>query len=131
MLDTAHLYEGRGRVKNLLMQMVLLMIILVAAAVPALAQIPVSMVDCTLGGPCIGTSGNDTITGSDKQDIISAGEGDDVIDPGNDAVTDYVYCGPGFDTVNQMPRIIPDDLQSQQYASEPDVIADDCEARAL
>jgi len=119
----------------LLVLMVMLAIMLMVGAVPVLAQTPVSMVDCTMGGPCIGTSGNDTINGSDEQDVIYGLEGDDSIDPGNDAVTDYVYCGPGFDTVNQMPRVVPDYLQNQQdalqYASEPDFIADDCEERAL
>ena len=67
-----------------------------------------------MGGPCIGTSGNDIITGSDKQDIICGLEGDDTIDPGNDAVTDYIFCGPGFDTVIQHSDL--------QYASEPDFI---------
>ncbi len=114
--------------KNLMVLIVLLVIMLVVGAVPVLAQTPVSMVDCIMGGPCIGTSGNDTITGSDKQDVIYGLEGDDLIDPGNDAVKDYVYCGPGFDTVNQMPRVVPDDLR---YAPEADFIADDCEQRAL
>lgn len=97
----------------------MLAIMLVVGAVPALPQTPVSMVDCTLAGPCIGTSGNDIITGSDKQDIIYGLEGDDTIDPGNDAVTDYIFCGPGFDTVIQHSDL--------QYASEPDFIPDDCE----
>jgi hypothetical protein len=100
--------------------------------VPALAQTPVSMVDCVVGGSCIGTGGNDTINASDKQDVIYGLEGDDVIDPGIDSVTDYVYCGPGFDTVNQMPRVVDDTQDAIQYeASEPDVIADDCEETAL
>jgi hypothetical protein len=54
-------------VKNLMVLMVMLAIMLVVGAVPALPQTPVSMVDCTLAGPCIGTSGNDIITGSDKK----------------------------------------------------------------
>lgn len=97
------------------------------------AQPPISMVDCVIGGSCIGTPGNDTITGSDGQDVIFALEGDDIIDPGNDLETDYVSCGPGFDTVNQMPRVVddlPDQQGSLQYGSE-DVIAEDCEVRAL
>ena len=94
-------------------------------------QVVVAIVDCVMGGPCIGTSGNDTITGSQEQDIILGLEGDDVIDPGNDAVADYVFCGPGFDTVNQMPRVIDDTQGAVQYGSEPDVIAEDCEERAL
>jgi hypothetical protein len=101
-------------------------------AAPALAQVPVAMVDCIMGGPCIGTSGNDTITGSDMQDVIYGLEGDDSIDPGNDSVTDYVFCGPGFDTVNQMPRAVDDMQGAIQYDTfEPDVLADDCEVRAL
>jgi hypothetical protein len=100
--------------------------------VSALAQAPVSMVDCVVGGTCIGTGGNDTINASDKQDVIYGFEGDDVIDPGIDSVTDYVYCGPGYDTVDQMPRVVEDTQDAIQYeASEPDVIADDCEVRAL
>lgn len=110
-------------------------------AVPALAQAPVVeedlgqipfvMVDCVMGGSCIGTSGNDTINGSQGQDFIFGLEGDDLIDPGNDRATDYVSCGPGFDTVNQMPRIVEDTLGTVQYQSEPDFITDDCEVRAL
>jgi Ca2+-binding RTX toxin-like protein len=104
----------------------------VTAGVSVLAQTPVSMVDCVVGGTCIGTSGNDTINASDKQDVIYGLEGDDVIDPGIDSATDYVYCGPGFDTVNQMPRVVDDIQDAIQYeASEPDVIADDCEQTAL
>ena len=94
-------------------------------------QVVVAIVDCVMGGPCIGTSGNDTITGSPEQDVILALEGDDVIDPGNDTVADYVFCGPGFDTVNQEPRILDDTQGAVQYGSEPDVIAEDCEVRAL
>jgi hypothetical protein len=37
-----------------------------------LDQVVVAIVDCVMGGPCIGTSGNDTITGSEEQDIILA-----------------------------------------------------------
>jgi hypothetical protein len=97
-----------------------------AAAVPVFAQeeVPVAMVDCVVSGPCIGTSGNDTITGSDEYNEIYALEGDDVIDPGNDLVTDYVFCGPGYDRVNQEGGVL-------QYTAEPDVIADDCEIVAL
>jgi len=103
--------------------------------VPALAQTPVSMVDCVTSDPCVGTSGNDTITGSDEEDEIYGLEGDDTIDSGNDSVRDYVYCGHGFDTVHQAPKVVPADVQDAQsafqYASEPDVIAEDCEATAL
>ena len=105
-----------------------LVAVLVAGSAPALAQqLPVTMVDCVMGGTCIGTSGNDTINGSPEQDMIYGLEGDDTIDPGNDAATDYVSCGPGYDVINQEPRFVPD----IQYASEPDVIAEDCELRAL
>ena len=101
-----------------------------------LAQTPVMMVDCVVGGLCIGTSGNDTIAGFDEQDEIYGLEGDDTIDSGNDPMRDYVYCGPGFDTVDQMPgsvvpEALPDPQGALQYASEPDVIAEDCEERAL
>ncbi len=105
--------------------------------VPALAQVPVqepsqvpvAIVDCVLGGPCIGTIGHDTITGSDEQDVIYALEGDDTIAPGNDAVADYVFCGPGFDTVDQMPG--PVEQGFLQYDAQSDFIADDCEVVAL
>ncbi len=53
------------------------------------------MVDCVTGGICIGTSGSDTITGSDQYDEIYGLEGDDLIDPGNDFEQDYVSCGLG------------------------------------
>ena len=70
---------------------------------------------------CVGTSGNDTITGSYQYDEIYALEGDDLIGPGNDLEQDYVSCGPGFDTVNQEP--IP--------GAAPDAIESDCEVVAL
>ncbi len=54
-----------------------------------------------------------------------------MFDPGNDLDQYYVSCGPGFDTVNQMPRILEDTSGDVQYPSEPDFIADDCEVRAL
>ena len=74
---------------------------------PALAQgVPVAMVDCVIGGVCIGTSGHDTITGSYQYDEIYALAGDDSIDTGNDLEQDYVSCGPGFDTVNQEPSTL-------------------------
>lgn len=95
--------------------------VVVTMAIPALAQTPVAMVDCVVGGPCVGTSGNDTITGSYQHDEIYALEGDDLIDPGNDLEQDYVSCGPGFDTVNQEP--IP--------GAAPDVVESDCEVVAL
>ena len=97
------------------------MVMLVGAA-PALAQgVPVAMVDCVIGGICVGTSGHDTITGSDQYDEIYALEGDDTIDTGNDLEQDYVSCGPGFDTVNQEP--IP--------GAAPEVIESDCEVVGL
>ncbi len=82
---------------------------MVTMPIPTLAQTPVAMVDCVVGSLCIGTSGNDTITGSDEQDEIYGLEGDDTIDPGNVSVRDYVYCGPGFDPVDQMPSsVVPE-----------------------
>jgi hypothetical protein len=104
---------------------------IVVGAVPALAQVPASLVDCIVGSPCVGTPGNDTITGSQEKDFIFGLEGDDLIDPGKDRAADYVSCGPGLDTVNQMPRVIEDRRGAVQYPSEPDFIADDCEERAL
>ena len=118
--------------KSFVLLAALLAMVLTVGAGPVLAQVPVSMVDCIMSGPCVGTSGNDTINASDKQDVIYGLEGDDIIDPGNDSVTDYVYCGPGFDTINQMPRIVDDAQGAIQYdASESDVIADDCEVSAV
>lgn len=117
--------------KKAVLSALVLAVVLAAVTTPALAQVPVSMVDC-VGGTCMGTSGNDTINGSPGQDVIYGLEGDDVIDPGNDLAQDYVYCGPGLDTVNQMPRPLPEDQQGfSQYDPGPDVVADDCETRAL
>jgi hypothetical protein len=105
---------------------------LLTMGVPAVAQTPISMVDCVIGGPCIGTSGDDTITGSNATDEIHGLEGNDTINPGNDSVVDYVVCGPGFDTVDQMPRVVDDTNAAIQYDfTELDVLADDCEVRAL
>ncbi len=107
--------------KRLTAAAALVTVVLIGAA-PALAQeVPVAMVDCVIGGSCIGTSGHDTITGSDQYDEIYGLEGDDLIDPGNDFEQDYVSCGLGFDTVNQEP--IP--------GAPPDVIESDCEEVAL
>ena len=107
--------------KKLVATVATLAVVLIGAA-PALAQgVPVAMVDCLIGGTCIGTSGNDTITGSDQYDEIYALEGDDLIDPGNDLEQDYVSCGPGFDTVNQEP--IP--------GAAPDIVGSDCEVVGL
>ena len=107
--------------KRLVATVATLTVVLMGAA-PALAQgVPVAMVDCVIGGTYIGTSGNDTITGSDQYDEVYALEGDDTIDPGNDLEQDYVSCGPGFDTVNQEP--IP--------GAVPDVIESDCEVVGL
>ena len=101
--------------KKLVATVATLAVVLIGAA-PALAQgVPVAMVDCVIGGTCIGTSGNDTITGSDQYDDIFALEGDDLIDPGHDLEQDYVSCGPGFDTVNQQP--IP--------GAAPDIVGSD------
>ena len=47
-------------------------------------------------------------------------------------MADYVSCGPGYDIVNQQPRVSPDTQEDiLQYAAEPDVIVDDCELRVL
>ena len=97
--------------KRLVATAATLMVVLVGAA-PALAQgVPVAMVDCVIGGICVGTSGNDTITGSYQYDEIYALTGDDSVDTGNDLEQDYVSCGPGVDTVNQEP--IPGAAQCQ------------------
>jgi Ca2+-binding RTX toxin-like protein len=114
------------------LQAVSIVLATLMATTPVAAQVPVTMVDCMTDDPCIGTSGNDTINGSDRQDVIYGLGGDDVIDPGADQVPDYVYCGPGNDVVNQMPRVLPDDTHGAlQYGSGEDVIADDCETQAL
>ena len=121
-----------GRILFILTVAVVTGSILLTTGVPAPAQTPISMVDCVIGGPCIGTSGDDTITGSDVTDEIYGLEGNDTIDPGNDSVVDYVFCGSGFDTVDQMPRVVDDTKEPIQYdATELDVIANDCEVRAL
>ena len=124
-----------GRIVSVLAVAAAIAAVVITTAVPVLAQTDIVMVDCITGDPCIGTPGNDTINGSDMQDEIYGLEGDDTIDPGNDSVRDYVYCGPGSDTVDQMPRVVPDGPQDRQgalqYASEPDFVADDCEVRAL
>ena len=98
-------------------------VVLVVGTAPALAQqeVPVAMVNCVIGGLCVGTSGHDTITGSYQYDEIYGLEGDDSIDVANDYGQDYVSCGPGFDTVNQEP--VP--------GAVPDCIESDCEVVAL
>ena len=107
--------------KRLMATAAMVTVVLVGAA-PTLAQgVPVAMVDCVIGGVCIGTSGHDTITGSYQYDEIYGLEGDDLIDPGNDLEQDYVSCGPGFDTVNQEPV----------SGTPPDVMESDCEVVAL
>lgn len=117
--------------------------LVLAATAPALAQVPVAIVDCLPGGdPCIGTSGDDTINGTDGQDVILGLEGDDVIDIGEDGAQDFVFCGDGYDFVDQVaPNVVTDDvLQNQQgflqYEPEPpvpapDFIAEDCESGAI
>jgi Ca2+-binding RTX toxin-like protein len=121
-----------GRIVFILTVAVVTASVLLTMGLPALAQTPISMVDCVIGGPCIGTSGDDTITGSDATDEIYGLEGNDTIDPGNDSVVDSIVCGPGFDTVDQMPRGVDDTQDAIQYdATEFDVIADDCEVSAL
>jgi Ca2+-binding RTX toxin-like protein len=107
--------------KRLVATAAMVTVVLVEAA-PVLAQgMPVSIVDRAIGGPCIGTSGNDTITGSDQYDEIYGLEGADLIDVRNDLEQDYVSCGPGFDTVNQEP--IP--------GAAPDIVESDCEVVEL
>ena len=107
--------------KRLMATAAMLTVVLVEAA-PALAQgVPVAMVDCVIGGICIGTSGHDTIAGSYQYDEIYGLEGDDLINPGNDLEQDYVSCGPGFDTVNQEP--IP--------GAASDMIESDCDVVGL
>ncbi len=60
------------------MATVAMVTVMLVGAAPALAQgVPVTMVDCVIGGICIGTSGHDTITGSYQYDEIYALEGDD------------------------------------------------------
>jgi hypothetical protein len=106
--------------KRLIATVAMLTVVLTGAE-PALAQgVPVAMVDCVIGGICIGTSGHDTITGSDQYDEIYGLEVDDLIDPGNDFEQDYVSCGLGFDMVNQEP--VP--------GAPPDGIESDCEVVA-
>ena len=52
--------------KRLVASAAMVTVVLMGAA-PTLAQgVPVAMVDCVIGGTCIGTSGSDTITGSDQ-----------------------------------------------------------------
>ena len=65
---------------NKTMLVVAMFAVVVAGTVPALAQasaveedlgqVPIAIVDCVMGGPCVGTPGNDTITGSQEQDFI-------------------------------------------------------------
>jgi hypothetical protein len=133
-LSGGELYtKRRGALKRLIaLVAATIMIVALTVAPPAIAQVPVTMVDCMTDDPCIGTPGNDTINGSDRPDIIYGLGGDDTIDPGADQVPDYVYCGPGYDVVDQMPRVLPDDAQGAlQYGFGADVIADDCEIQAL
>jgi hypothetical protein len=80
------------------------LLLLIVTAAPALAQgVPVAMVDCVIGGTCIGTSGHDTITGSDQYDEIYALESDDLIDPGNDLEQDYDYVFVEIHTLDGSP----------------------------
>ena len=44
--------------------------------------------------PCIGTEGNDAITGYPEQGVLLSLEGDA-------AAVEYTFCVPGFDTMNQ------------------------------
>ncbi len=82
-------------------------IVLTVGPVPALARRRnrrVAMMDCILGDARIGTPGNGTIIGSQGQDTIYALEGDDIIDPGNGLMADYVSCGSGYDVVSRRAR---------------------------
>jgi hypothetical protein len=42
--------------------------------------------------------------------VLYAGRGADFVDVRGDYSRDYVYCGPGFDTVNNMPGPGPADF---------------------
>jgi len=120
--------------KKPMFSVALLAVLLVGTASALTQEVSVTFVDCVVSDACVGTSGNDTITGSEGQDTMYGLEGqdDDVIDPGNDLVTDYVFCGPGYDVVDQMPRVVTDDQQGMlQYDPGPDLVAEDCEERAL
>jgi Ca2+-binding RTX toxin-like protein len=121
--------------KRLLPSAAVLALVLVVCT-PALGQRPVALVDCVIGGRCIGTNGHDTITASNRRDVIFAragndtvrarggndriyggpgrdrifaGTGQDFINVRNDAFRDFVSCGSGFDTVNNMPGPGPAD----------------------
>jgi hypothetical protein len=112
----------RGRALKRLVSIAAMVTVVLVGAAPALAQgLPVAMVDCVIGGICIGTSGHDTITGSYQYDEIYGLEGDDIIDPGSDLEQDYISCGPGFDTVNQESIL----------GAAPDVVESDCEVVPL
>ena len=58
----------------------------------------VAMENCNIGGPYIGTSGDDTNTGSNNRDLIQALAGNDTVDArgGNDVV----YGGAGNDSIS-------------------------------
>lgn len=84
-------------------------LLLVLAAGTAAAQ-TVAIVDCNLGGPCVGTPGNDLITGSDERDEIRARAGDDEVRArgGDDLVygargADLIYGGRGADELRGGP----------------------------
>ncbi len=102
--------------------------VVLVGAVPALAQVMASLIDCTLGGECVGTEEEDVILGSGQQDVIQALGGDDIIDPGSDLEPDFVSCGPGFDSVNQSSTPLLNQQGALQYPSELDSIDSDCEA---
>jgi len=59
-----------------------------------------------------GGSGGDDVSGGYGNDRIYGGLGDDHINPNDDAEGDYVDCGPGYDTVDQMPTVLPDGAPS-------------------
>ncbi len=64
---------------------------------PALGQVPVTMVDCFLGGRCIGTNGHDTITASNQRDVIFARAGNDTVRARGGA--DRIRGGNGRDSL--------------------------------
>ena len=63
-----------------------------------------------------GGGGGDSIEGGNGSDAVYAGRGNDFVNVRGDDSRDYVDCGPGYDTVNNMPGPGP-----------ADVFAADCE----
>lgn len=67
----------------------------------------------------IGDNGADTIKGGPGRVVVKSGDGDDTVRAGlfnreNDGARDFVYCGPGVDTV---------------YVAGSDVVDASCEIR--